>query len=206
MKKIVTLGVVLALLVGCNATKTAADTTEQVATTETVQPATPAQPVSPTKPVPPGVKKPKTKTMLLGKEPREALAMEPFGAWYNKNYETYTVKEELTPAIKKGLKGVEVTTFMGTWCGDSKRETPRMLKILDAANFKEKNFELITVDRSKTKPTEYTAGNNIIRVPTFIFKKDGKEIGRIVERPVESLEADMLKILNGEPYKHSYEK
>lgn len=206
MKKIVTLGVILALLVGCTTTKSTVDIAEKVASTETVQPAVPAPPTPPAKPVATKVNEPKTKTMLVGKEPREALTMEPFGAWYNKNYEAYTVKEDLTPAIKKALEGVEVTTFMGTWCGDSKRETPRMLKILDAANFKEKSFELITVDRTKQNPKEYTAGNNIIRVPTFIFKKDGKEIGRIVERPVESLEADMLKILNGEPYKHSYEK
>jgi thiol-disulfide isomerase/thioredoxin len=206
MKQLSILSVALLLLVACNTTKPAVASAEEVVKTETVQPTVPAKPTPPAKPVPPAVKKPKAKTMLVGKEPREALTKQPFGAWYTKNYKTYTVKEDLTPAIKKGLKGVEITTFMGTWCGDSKRETPRMLKILDAADFKEKNFELITVDRSKSKPTEYTAGNNIIRVPTFIFKKDGKEIGRIVERPVESLEADMLKILNGEPYKHSYEK
>ena len=206
MKKIVALGVVLALVVGCNATKTTVDTVEKVATTEASKPVLSAKLIPPTTPTPSVVKKPKLKTILIGKESVEALTMEPFGAWYNKNYESYTVKEELTPALKKGLKGIEVTAFMGTWCEDSKRETPRMLKILDAADFKEKNFELITVDRSKTKPTEYTAGNNIIRVPTFIFKKNGKEIGRIVENPVESLEADILKILNGQPYKHSYEK
>ena len=148
----------------------------------------------------------KVKTMLIGKEDRTALEAAPFGTWFNKNYAAYTTKDDTTPQSKKGLKGVTITTFMGTWCSDSKRETPRMLKILDAAKFKDKNFTLITVDRSKKKPTEFTTGNNIIRVPTFIFKKDGKEIGRIVERPVESLEKDMLKILNGEPYKHAYEK
>lgn len=206
MKKLSILSAVLLLLVACNTTKPVVASAEEVANTETVKPETPKKPAPPAKPVPPAVKKPKLKTMLVGKEPREALAMEPFATWYTRNYESYAVKEDLTPSIRKGLKGVEITTFMGTWCGDSKRETPRMLKILDAAKFKEKNFELITVDRTKQNPKEYTAGNNIIRVPTFIFKKDGKEIGRIVERPVESLEADMLKILNGEPYKHSYEK
>jgi hypothetical protein len=35
---------------------------------------------------------------------------------------------------------------------------------------------------------------NIERVPTFIFKRGGEEIGRIIETPDESLEADMLKL------------
>ncbi len=34
---------------------------------------------------------------------------------------------------------------MGTWCGDSKRETPRFYKILDETGFNQNNFELITV-------------------------------------------------------------
>jgi hypothetical protein len=41
-------------------------------------------------------------------------------------------------------------------------------------------------------------------VPTFIFMKDGQELGRIVEYPLESLEKDMAKILSGVDYKHAY--
>jgi len=183
MKKIVTTLCIAILLTSCNSTKTA---TTETAVAETATPA----------PV---------KTTLLGKEDRSALEKAPFDAWFNRNYAKYTVKEEPLAAITNGLKGVTVTTFMGTWCGDSKRETPRMYKILDAAAYDADDVTLITVDRSKQNPKEYTSGQNIIRVPTFIFTKDGEEIGRIVERPVVSLEEDMLKILKGEPYKHAYE-
>ncbi len=145
------------------------------------------------------------KMMLVGKEDRKALQIAPFNVWYTPNYENYTVDGESLAAIQKGLDGVSITTFMGTWCGDSKRQTPRMFKILDQVNFEDQNLELITVDRTKQNPKEYTDGKNIMRVPTFIFVKEGKEIGRIVERPVETLEKDMLKILTSEPYKHAYE-
>ena len=37
--------------------------------------------------------------------------------------------------IKMNLKDVSVLCFMGTWCGDSRRETPRFYKIMEAANF-----------------------------------------------------------------------
>jgi len=46
---------------------------------------------------------------------------------------------------------------------------------------------------------------NITNIPTFIFYKNGKEMHRIVESPMESLEKDMLKIITGQPYKHAYE-
>ena len=38
-------------------------------------------------------------------------------------------------------------------------------------------------------------GLRIELVPTIIFYKDGSEIGRIVETPVESMEKDLLKII-----------
>jgi hypothetical protein len=47
---------------------------------------------------------------------------------------------------------------------------------------------------------------NIFKVPTFIFYKDGKEIGRYVEYARVSLEKDILKIVSGLPYKHSYDR
>lgn len=95
---------------------------------------------------------------------------------------------------------------MGTWCGDSKRETPRFYKILEQTDFDENNFELITVNRSKKTPNNLQEGFNIIRVPTFIFYKEGKEVGRYVEYPRETIEKDILKIVSGQPYKHSYDK
>lgn len=94
---------------------------------------------------------------------------------------------------------------MGTWCGDSKRETPRFYKVLEAAEFDLKNLEMITVNRGKKTPDNLERGFNIFRVPTFIFYKNGKEIGRYVEYPRKSLEKDMLDILTGKPYKHSYD-
>ena len=51
-------------------------------------------------------------------------------------------------------------------------------------------------------------GFNILRVPTFIFYKDGKEIGRFVEHAIDgsTIEDDILKIVSGQPYTHPYQK
>jgi thiol-disulfide isomerase/thioredoxin len=95
---------------------------------------------------------------------------------------------------------------MGTWCGDSKRETPHFYKILELADFNFKNLDLVTVNRSKKTPDNLQEGLNILRVPTFIFYKKGEEIGRYVEYAKESLEEDMLKIVSGAAYKNAYDE
>jgi thioredoxin-related protein len=81
-----------------------------------------------------------------------------------------------------------------------------LYKILDEANFKPENLEVISVNRSMSTPDGLQKGFNIERIPTIIVYKKGKEIGRFVEYPRKSVEADLLKIVSGQGYKHVYEK
>lgn len=142
--------------------------------------------------------------MLLGKANRKGFQMDAFKDWFNTGYEDYKVDTETAEKLKPLLKDVDITVFMGTWCEDSQRETPHFYKILDAANFDESKLTLITVSEEKTTPLGYEEGKNITNVPTIIFLKNDKELGRIVEYPIESLEKDMFAILSGKDYKHAY--
>ena len=142
---------------------------------------------------------------LVGFANKESFNQAPYNTWFNQKFDTYKPDAATISALKKELKGIKVKGFMGTWCGDSKRETPRFYKILEQAEFNLKNFELITVNRSKKTPDNLQEGLDIKRVPTFIFYKDGKEIGRYVEYARETLEKDILKIVSGQTYKHSYD-
>lgn len=142
--------------------------------------------------------------MLLGKANRKGFQMDAFKDWFNTGYEDYKVDSETLEKLKPLLKDVTITVFMGTWCEDSQRETPHFYKILDETNFDESKLTLITVSDEKTTPQGFEEGKNITNVPTFIFYKNDKELGRIVEYPIESLEKDMLAILNGKEYKHAY--
>lgn len=130
---------------------------------------------------------------------------EPFNSWFIPRYEDYAPDPNTVSALNKELRDVEIRAYMGTWCGDSKRETPKFYKLLDMTAYDKDQLTLITVDRSKTKPVDLVSGYDINRVPTFIFYRDGKELGRFVEYPRETLEKDILKIVSGEDYKHSYE-
>ncbi|MBQ4822284.1 thioredoxin family protein [Aquimarina sp. MMG016] len=143
--------------------------------------------------------------MLVGKQTRNALEQNPYGIWFNSNFENYAVDTETVKLLSPYLEDISIKAFMGTWCSDSKRETPNFYKILDQANFNYNNLELITVTRSKDTPEGYEKGLDIQRVPTFIFYKNGKEVGRYVEFARETLEKDILAILSGVSYKHSYE-
>lgn len=135
--------------------------------------------------------------ILLGKINKEGLCSNSYAKWFNTNYDNYTVKNEFVKKISpEMLKGVKTKLVMATWCGDSKREVPRFYKIIEALNYPEKKMQVISVDRSKKAAGFDLASINITRVPTFIFYKENKEIGRITENPKTSLEEDLFVILS----------
>ena len=142
---------------------------------------------------------------LVGFANKESFNQAPYNTWFNQKFDAYKPDVVVINSLKKELKGFKIKGFMGTWCGDSKRETPHFYKILEQANFNLNNLELVTVNRSKRTPDNLQEGLDIKKVPTFIFYKDGKEVGRYVEYARESLEKDILKIVSGQAYKHSYD-
>ena len=97
---------------------------------------------------------------------------------------------------------------MGTWCGDSRREVPRMYKILDYCQVNLSRIQLVNLNNSDTaykqSPGHEERGLNILRVPTLLIYENGHEVGRLVESPVTSLEKDMLAIVTRQPYEHRY--
>jgi hypothetical protein len=101
-----------------------------------------------------------------------------------------------------------MTLFFGSWCGDSRREVPRLVKVLDEMGFPKDQVELIGVDavegREKRSPGGEEQGLEIYRVPTLVVRREGKEIARLVEFPVLSLERDLLAMLSGAPFEPNY--
>jgi cyclophilin family peptidyl-prolyl cis-trans isomerase len=94
--------------------------------------------------------------------------------------------------------GDRLEIFMGTWCSDSAREVPKMLRIADDLRAAGRDLPLtfFAVDRSKVAPEELTRGRNIEKVSTFIYYRGDRELGRIVERPVGIFEDDLLAIVS----------
>lgn len=148
----------------------------------------------------------KTNTpMLVGNSSKIEIQQAPFSTWYVANHDSYKPNPATMEELKKHMDGISITIFMGTWCEDSQHQVPGFYQVLEQLKFDEKQVSLIIVDRTKTTPDHLEKDKNITNVPTFIFYKNGKEMQRIVESPLESLEKDMLKIVTGQPYKHTYE-
>lgn len=138
---------------------------------------------------------------LTGKINFEKLNTAPYNEWFSENYESYVPKETIINDIKTNIQAYTIKIFMGTWCGDSKREVPKFYKTLNEANFPLNRVTTIAVasDREHYKQSigGEQEGLNIHRVPTFIFYKDGKEVHRIVESPKTTIEKDIKDILSG---------
>ncbi|WP_026776562.1 thioredoxin family protein [Polaribacter sp. Hel_I_88] len=143
---------------------------------------------------------------LIGIVNKESFTDDAYKSWFDSRYEEYTTDKEVIEQLKGEINNFTIKGFMGTWCGDSRREVPRFYKILEETGFNEDYFELISVGRNKRTPDNLQEGYNLIRVPTFIFLKNDKEVGRFVEYPRETIEKDILKIVQGKSYKHSYDK
>lgn len=155
---------------------------------------------------------------LIGQGNVKDLFQAAFRDWFTSGYESYKPDAATIHKLRDLTGGISVKIFMGTWCGDSKDQVPKFYKILHEAGFDKEDITLIFMDRNKTTPEKLESGLAITNVPTFIFYrttipggKKGpkgdpktKELNRIVESPRETLEADMLKILTNQAYKHTY--
>ena len=145
---------------------------------------------------------------LLGKIDKSGLQQAPFNEWFEPNYDNYLVNKQVVSKLKDSLNQYTIKVILGTWCGDSKKEVPRFYHILDIAKFPASQLEVIAVDKTpeayKQAPNHEEKHLNIHRVPTFIFYKNGQEVNRIVEHPMETLERDMLNIVTQNNYRPNY--
>lgn len=177
-------------------------------TTETTKNKTPeTQAQVATAPAPETVKTPAVvQDMIVGKFSKEDLQQAPYATWFNKGYEEYTPSPEAIATIKENISDFEIVGFVGTWCPDSRREIPKLFKILEESGYDLSKLTIVGVTRNKNTPENLEAGYDMHRVPTFIFMKDGKEVNRFVEYAGETTEADIAKIVSGQEYKNSYAK
>ncbi len=143
------------------------------------------------------VKEPVGGIIVTGEFPPALLVHDPDFEWYRRTYSSYSVDSVRAERIRKEWRNASVIVFLGTWCSDSKREVPRFMKIAATAGVGEKRVTLYGLDRMRRSPKGFEQDYGIRLVPTFIFLRDGKEVGRIVESPKRSLEEDTAEILGG---------
>jgi hypothetical protein len=135
--------------------------------------------------------------ILLGRvSPASILAVSP--AW-QEEHDAYTPDPEDVKILAELSRKARVDVYFGSWCGDSQREVPRFLKILDVAVPRRLKVRYLALDRTKSHPARLVEGVGIERVPTFVLHVGGREIGRIVETPQSTLEHDLAVLVAGVP-------
>lgn len=109
--------------------------------------------------------------------------------------ETFTGKAAQLDELKSLLQNVEIKAFIGTWCDDSQYHLPQIISLLRQAEYAVDQIPIIGLDREKKMIDNSNPPYEVQYVPTLIFFRDGKEIGRFVESPQKSLIDDFLNIL-----------
>ncbi|ASK29139.1 thioredoxin [Chryseobacterium sp. T16E-39] len=135
--------------------------------------------------------------MLLGNQLKDQFLKEPYANWYVKEHDEYALDQKAIAELKKAkITSYNITVFMGTWCEDSHRDFPRLMRILEEVKFPDNKLTIIAVNRKKESPSGEEGLYNIQKVPTIIVEKYGKEIGRMIEMPKTGyVERDLVDIL-----------
>jgi thiol-disulfide isomerase/thioredoxin len=126
---------------------------------------------------------------------RVGLESGEFGEYYALEYEDYQVNDSLVKLISKKINDFDIIIVFGSWCSDSEQQVPHFYKILDQAGYDDGKLKIIAVNRQKNAEEVHIADLHIELVPTFIIYQKGKEMGRIVETPAETLEEDLWQII-----------
>lgn len=135
--------------------------------------------------------------MLLGNQLKEQFMKEPYSEWYTKEFNEYALDQKAVGELRKNnITSYNLIVFVGTWCEDSHRDFPRLMKILEEVKYPDSRLAIIAVNRKKESPTGDEVKYNVSKVPTIIVEKYGKEIGRIIEMPTTGyVERDLVEIL-----------
>lgn len=135
--------------------------------------------------------------MLLGNQLKEQFLKEPYSEWYTKEFNEYAIDKKAVGELRKNnINSYNLIVFIGTWCEDSHRDFPRLMKILEEVKYPDSRLTIIAVNRKKESPTGDEVKYNVSKVPTIIVEKYGKEIGRMIEMPTTGyVERDLVEIL-----------
>lgn len=134
--------------------------------------------------------------MFVGEVSREGLTN--LAGWFNEEYNLYKPDTTAVNYLKTNRQSLPyLFIVMGTWCGDSKEHVPHFYKIADMIDYPKDKIFVVAVDRDKKGGDFCLADFNITLVPTFIFTRNGEEVGRIIETPAISLEQDIVNIMKG---------
>lgn len=107
----------------------------------------------------------------------------------------YDPEEEAIEYLSSQKDSLALYIFFGNWCRESKKYIPGLMKTLQMLESDLFEATYIGVDDKKKYPESFLNKFDIKYIPTVVVLKGGLEIGRIVERPHQPIESDLVQIL-----------
>lgn len=114
------------------------------------------------------------------------------------DYRAYKPNKLVMDSIREILSAgnmLMVDVYGGNWCSDTRYGMGGLTHVLDDLGLRKSDFRYIRVDKDKKIIDLKPAGIEISLVPLVIFHIGKKEIGRIIENPMESWERNLLQLL-----------
>lgn len=133
--------------------------------------------------------------ILIGYCDENGLKQGEFGQAYETEFNSYQMNMDIMHDLKYQLADVTFTIVLGTWCGDSKEQVGRFMRMLRNMKYDINRLTIIAVDRNKLAGDVDIKNLDITKVPTFIVFRNDQEIGRIVETPIKGLDYDLQAII-----------
>ena len=114
---------------------------------------------------------------------------------YEGPFEAYKPDTIFIDQLRHVTDPFELFLFMGDWCPDCRTQVPRLMKILHQLDELPVSLRVVEVDRQKKDAAGLAEAYGVLKSPTMLFLRGGIELGRIIEAPEVSMEADIARIL-----------
>lgn len=132
-------------------------------------------------------------TVLKGKIDMKTLMNDTTTTWFYKGVNNYQPNDNMLNYIKANRSSFNLVVVMGTWDDVSREVVPALYKVMITGGSPEEQIVMFAAD--KKLQTDSPVDYKVKKLPTIIVMRDGKEEGRIVGTPKESIEGDLSRIL-----------
>jgi hypothetical protein len=133
--------------------------------------------------------------VLIGQINVKQLANDSAFRWFYQGVNSYAPNTEWTKYISYYRDSFNVVVFAGTWDEASRKLLPAFYRVMLTSSYPADKIKLYAVDHQLHALGDEAQQFHIQTLPTIILLHNGNELGRIQQKPVQSLEANMAGIL-----------
>ncbi|MGX5172602.1 TlpA family protein disulfide reductase [Aliikangiella sp. IMCC44653] len=114
---------------------------------------------------------------------------------FSQEFDRYSPTTQEVELFSK-LKSFDFKVFFGTWCHDSQREVPRLIKLAQLSGVPLSQIQLIALNQDKQLPPAYRASFKVQFTPSIFLLKNNKIVNQVIETPHRSLAQDLAESIN----------